>query len=60
MGGVFLAEIGFAATIETAIVVGDGSDVDPGLLAASTGTTEFVRADVDECVGMTVVSVLED
>jgi len=60
VGGVFLAEVGFAATIETAIVVGDGSDVDPGFLAASTGAIEFVRADVDECVGMTVISVFED
>jgi hypothetical protein len=60
VGGVFLAEVGFAATMESTIVVGDGSDVDPGLLAASTGATEFVRADVDERVGMTVVRVLEN
>ncbi len=60
VGGIFFAQVWFAATVEAAIVVRDGSDVDPGLLAASTGPVEFVGADVDERVGVAVVSVLED
>ena len=60
VSGVFFAQVRFAATIETAVVVGDGSDVDPGLSAAPTGPIEFVRADVDERVGVAMVGVLQD
>ena len=60
VGGVFVSQVGFTATVETTIIVGDRSDVDPGLLAASAGPIEFVRADVDERVGVAVVSVFED
>src|SRR5579864_3066479 len=54
------AEVGFAPEIEATIIIRDWSDVDPGLAAASTGPVEFVRAYVNECAGMAVVSMLKN
>jgi hypothetical protein len=42
------------------IVIGNGSDVNPRLLAAAARAIEFVRADIDERGGMTVIRVFED
>jgi hypothetical protein len=60
VGGILFSEVGFAAAVQTTIIVGYGSDVNPGLLTASAGPIEFVRADVNERVGVAVVGVLED
>jgi len=58
--GIFLADFGFATPIQPAIVIGDWRNVHPGLLTASTYAVELVWADVDECVGVAVICVLED
>jgi hypothetical protein len=57
---VFLAQILFAATVEAAILVGNGSNVDPRFLAAAAWAIKFVGADVDERVGVAVIGMLED
>ena len=59
VGSILFSEVRFAATIQTTIIVGDWRDVNPRLLSASPGSIEFVRTDIDERVGMPVVSVLE-
>ena len=50
----------FASAVQAAIVVGDGSDMDPRFATGAAGTVEFVGANVDECGSVTVVGVLEN
>jgi len=57
---VFRASSGIVSLIRSAIIVGDGCDVDPRFAATAAGAVKFVGADVDECGGVAVVGVFED
>lgn len=46
--------------MRAAIVIGNWRDVHPRFAATTTGPTELVRADVNECVGVAVVGMFED
>src|SRR5258708_27744160 len=60
MPRIFCAGLLVAAAIRAPVIIRKRSDVHPGLLRAASGAVEFVWADVDESVGVAVVSMLEN
>src|SRR5258708_18539969 len=47
------------AEIQAAVVIGERGNVHPRLLPASSGSVKFVGTDVDQCVCVTVIGVLQ-
>src|SRR5580700_2786528 len=57
---VFGSRRGITPPIRSAIIIRNWRDVNPRFRAAASGTIKFVRADVDERRGVTVVGVFKD
>src|SRR5258707_3925570 len=53
-------QFGFAAAIESAVIICKRCDVYPGLFPSPARTIKFIRADINQRVGMTVICVLEN
>src|ERR1700693_540077 len=51
-------QFGFAATIESAIIICKRCDVHPGLFPGPTRAVEFVWTDIDQRIRVPVISVL--
>src|SRR5258708_4440715 len=52
VSGILRAEIRFALAMQSAIVVGDGCDADPGFATSAARAVELVWTDIDERSGV--------
>src|SRR6266849_3427476 len=57
---ILCARLFVVAAIHAAVIIRKRRNMDPGPLAAASRAVEFVRADVDEYVGVAVVGVLQN